>query len=185
MQRYRRPALQALVLLALWLVLSGKFDAFHVGMGVASVALVLWLNRALLGGTSLEPGPTRPMDLLSLATYVPWLAWKMVASGLYVAYLSLHPRMPVSPVLIRFRSHQPSVSAQVILGNSITVTPGTLTLAIEDDQITVHSLTGHLAEELGEGTLSRRVARLFGARPEPALSDVRTLDPPALPVRDG
>lgn len=168
-------AVQALSLLALWLVLSGHWDAFHIGVGVMAVGFVVWLNRPL-HAVRLEPGgPARPMRIWRFAVYLPWLFAQMLSSALYVAYLSLHPRCPVAPLLLRFRSHQPSLTAQVVLGNSITLTPGTLTLEIHAGELTVHALSERSADGLISGTMPRRVARLFGTYPEPPLTDVRKL----------
>lgn len=168
---------QAAILLLLWLVLSGHLDAFHIGLGVAAVAFVLWINRPVQSAPLEASGEfsREPVRVLRLLTYLPWLFWQMLASGLYVAYLSLHPRCPVAPLLLRFRSHQPNLSAQVVLGNSITLTPGTLTIEIRDGELTVHALTERSADGFLEGSMPRRVARLFGAHPEPPLDQVRKL----------
>ena len=168
---------QAVVLLVLWLVLSGHWDAFHIGMGAAAVAFVLWVNRPIRA-VPLGPGGSfsrSPIRVLRLIGYLPWLFGQMLSSGLYVAYLSLHPRVPVSPLIVRCISRQPVLSAQVMLGNSITLTPGTLTLDIEGDELTIHALTPRAADGFLEGSMPRRVAHLFGGRPEPPLEAVRRI----------
>jgi multicomponent Na+:H+ antiporter subunit E len=183
-QRHQRRFLlfEGLILLAIWLVLSGYFDPFHVGLGVATVAFVLWINRPAraivvdrdaptldpLGGTA-----AAPIRFLRLALYLPWLFWQMLVSGVYVARLALAPRPRIAPLILRFRSRQPSYTAQVFLGNSITLTPGTLTLDIEGDELTVHAINERAADAFLAGSMARRVAALFGGAPEPLITDMR------------
>lgn len=175
--RIRFPLGKALLLMALWLVLSGHRDPFHLSLGVASVAFVLWINRPIRRvplALPCRPQPP-PIRLWRLLTYLPWLFGQMLASGLYVAYLSLRPGPAMRPLLVRFQSRLPSLSAQVVLGNSITLTPGTLTVEIEEDRFTVHALSERTADGLLDGRMARRVARLFGAPPGPAIAEVRKI----------
>lgn len=176
---YRRHYLvgQVVMLLALWLILSGHWDPFHIGMGVAAVAFVVWINRPVRAVPLGADGEfsRRPIRLLRLIAYLPWLFWQMFTSGIYVAYLALHPRVPISPLLLRFRSFEPGVPAQVVLGNSITLTPGTLTLEIEGQVLTVHALTERTADDFLHGSMPRRVAHLFGFDSEPVLTEVRRI----------
>lgn len=165
--------LQAPFLLALWLVLSGKLDLFHVGSGVFATGLVLWLDRKL-GPASLEEGerPLRPHFGRHLL-YFPWLAWQMLVASWQVGRVIVHPAMgeKIAPNLIRFRSAQPHVIAKVVLANSITLTPGTLTVKIEGDSFLVHALTAESARSLLEGTMQRKVAAAFGVSLEEPVTD--------------
>ena len=60
--------------------------------------------------------------------YLPWLAYQILASNIYVAYLVLHPRMPIDPSLVEFETSLQSERALVLLAQSITLTPGTVTV---------------------------------------------------------
>jgi multicomponent Na+:H+ antiporter subunit E len=160
-----------LALFAVWLVLSGHYDLFHLSLGLLSVGMVLWINRRILPGRT--PGsPARRLRAGRLTLYLAWLLWQMVLAGLHVARVVLTPRMPIHPRLIRFTSRQPNEVAQVILGNSITLTPGTLTLEIEGDTFLVHSLTETTAGGLVSGDMQRRVARLYCDHPDEMVFDV-------------
>ncbi len=174
---FRARAIQAVLLFGLWLVLSGMFDALHLAYGVFSVALVLLLNHRL-HLVPLHPGeiPTAHSIILHrLFVYLLWLLWQIVQSGLYVAYIVLHPRLPVDPRIVYFRSRQPNVQARVILGNSITLTPGTITVEIEGDRFMVHALDEQVARGLVTGDMEYRVARLYlrECRNEEACFDVQ------------
>ena len=79
-----------------------------------------------------------------------------------VAKRILSPRLPISPRVIRVKAGQQSDLARVIYANSITLTPGTVSLSLEGDEIEVHALTREAAEELESGKMDRRVTRTEG-----------------------
>ena len=158
----------AVALFVLWLVLSGKFDVFHLSMGVVSALCVaLGTRRLLLLPPDIGPPGSHPAGAMPLRflAYVPWLVWEIVVSSVHVAYVVLHPRMPIQPCLLRFDTSFPHVLAKLTLANSITLTPGTVTLDVDGDEFLVHALTGTSARGLqpGGGAVHRRVAALFGA----------------------
>ncbi|MBN2199050.1 MAG: Na+/H+ antiporter subunit E [Candidatus Aminicenantes bacterium] len=167
--------LQFAVLLGLWLLLSGRIDLFHVSAGVFSALLVTLMhvrvNRHLYFDKGIAAG--RSLRVVRLARYIPWLLKQIVLSSLQVAYAVLHPRMPINPSLVRFRVRLPNITARVILGNSITLTPGTLTLRIKDDEFLVHSLMEASHAGLIDGSLPRHVARLYGDKSADIVSEVK------------
>lgn len=169
---------QAALLMALWVVLSGFLDPFHLGLGGASVALVLWVNRGIrrLPAFRAAAQPDATLRPLRFLEYCLWLPVQILRSAIYVAGVVLHPRLPVRPVVVRFRSRQPNAFAQMILGNSITLTPGTLTVDVEGDWFVVHALTEKTARELLGGAMQRKVARLFTDEPGPMVFEA-SLDP--------
>jgi multicomponent Na+:H+ antiporter subunit E len=169
--------LQFLVLLALWLVLSGHYDAFHIGAGVFSAGVVtfmhLRINRHLYYTKKIAE--VHALRYARLALYVPWLMWQIVLASLQVAYAVLHPRMPIDPALVRFKTKLPNIAAKVILGNSITLTPGTYTVRIREDEFLVHSLMEVSHSGIVDGTLPGQVAKLYGDRPADVVYDVDIL----------
>ena len=105
-----------------------------------------------------------PIDIAGrLLLYVPWLLWAIVKANLDVARRILTFRLPISPRLIRVKASQKSDLGQVIYANSITLTPGTVSVDLQDGTILVHALTRECAEDLQEGEMDRRVAALEGA----------------------
>lgn len=176
---WRAVIIQALLLMALWLIFSGRFDALHISFGVISVAVVLGLNRRLARNPHFSmPGErSEPILLRRLPGYLLWLIWEIILANLQVAYLILHPKMPINPRLLQFRTHEPTAAAKAILGNSITLTPGTLTIDIKGDRFLVHALVPSSAESLADGTMQTRVARLFSKDVGVAVKEVRFLGP--------
>jgi multicomponent Na+:H+ antiporter subunit E len=166
----------AVALFVLWIVLSGKLDAFHLLLGAGSaLGISLGTRRLLLlppalGSEAVSPWAAFPW--LRLIAYLPWLLGQIVVSSLQVAYVVLHPKMPIQPRCIRFQTPLPHTLARLTLANSITLTPGTITLDVQDDTFVVHALTEAAARSLdppaGNGALQRRVAALYRAPASPS-----------------
>ncbi len=152
-----------------WFVLSGMTDLVHLLMGLVSAVAVTIVTRPLLlmpwGADRAGRLPAWDLPWLRLFTYWPWLAWQIIQANLQVALLVLHPRMPIKPQLVRFRKPLPGSVAHMILANSITLTPGTITVDLEGDEYIVHALSDEAARSLlpsvGEGEMQRRVGAVF------------------------
>jgi multicomponent Na+:H+ antiporter subunit E len=165
----------AIVLFGLWVVLSGKFDALHLLLGAGSavgVSLGTW--RLLLLSPAIGPESVYPFAAgpwLRFLAYLPWLLWQIVLSSFQVAYAVLHPKMPIQPGFIRFRTVLPHPLAQLTLATSITLTPGTITIDVQDDEFVVHALTAAAAQSLdpplGNGDMQRRVAAIYATPEQP------------------
>jgi len=151
------------LLFGFWLILSGNFDPFHLSMGIISTLIVVFWT-----GDLLFPDPKTCMKdalgtLFRLPGFLLWLAKEIVLSNLHVIYVALHPRMEdlLYPQMIEFDSTLKSELSQFVLANSITLTPGTITVRIQNGRFLVHALTSQTAEGL-PGEMQERVARLFG-----------------------
>ena len=99
---------------------------------------------------------------LGVLFYLPWLFWQIARANAAVARIILDPRLPIQPRLVRVRASQRSATGQVLYANSITLTPGTISLDLRNDTILVHALTDEAAAELETGKMDRRVCRLEG-----------------------
>ena len=144
-------------LLAFWLLLSGHFTVFLVFAGVGSSAAVVWLARRM-EVVDLEGVPIAFWRIVF--SYWPWLAWEIVKAAWDVTKIILHPRLPISPTLVRFRPSQRSTVGLVIHANSITLTPGTITVEASATEFLVHGLTKAGAEACVGSEMDRRLARL-------------------------
>lgn len=141
-----------LVLMAMWAVLSGKFDALHLGLGALSAVLVTI-------ATARWRSPHR-LPLLRLAFYLPWLMIEIFKSNLRVAGLVLFGRK-ITPKFMRLPPGVQGDWALATLGCSITLTPGTVTVEMASDQMTIHVLDEASAADLVGGSMARRVAQVF------------------------
>lgn len=146
-------------LLSFWLVLSGHFTVFLVLAGVGSSAAVVWVARRM----EVVDREGVPVDLWRIAFfYWPWLAREIIKSAWEVSKIILDPRLPISPTLVRFRPSQRSVVGLVTHANSITLTPGTITVDASPGEFLVHGLTKAGAEAVINSEMDRRLERLEG-----------------------
>jgi len=146
-----------------YLVLAGSLATFELFTGAISagiVAVVLW---GVSLTTPLRPGRTA-MQFLRLLLYVPYLLWEIAKANLQVAYVVLHPDLPIDPKMVEFDAAVWSPLPITTLANSITLTPGTLTVDVSKRHFTVHSLTGDSREGLFGGALERAVRFVFYGR---------------------
>jgi len=146
-------------LLAFWLILSGQSAPFLVLAGIGSSAAVVWiaLRMEMLDREGV------PVDFWrSVFSYWPWLVWEIVKAAWDVTKIILHPRLPISPTLVRFRPSQRSTVGLVTHANSITLTPGTITVQASATEFLVHGLTKAGAEASIDSEMDRRLARLEG-----------------------
>ena len=160
---------RSVVLFSFWLVLSGHFEVQYLVLGVVSSILTVAMTKDLLRPyrmTRFQPVPTTVRwmfsSLFRFSLYVPYLAYQIARSNVEVAYLVLHPRMPISPRLVEFETPLKMEPAQVLLAQSITLTPGTITVDVHDGRFLVHSLYPGAAQGLIKGGMPRRVGEVFG-----------------------
>lgn len=152
-----RMALMAVLLAVAWLLWSGFFTPLLLALGAFSCVLVVYLsNRMHLFDTDVFALRWS----LRLVRFWVWLAREVIRSSLEVSRLVLSPGLPISPTVVKFDTTCEHPVDQATLGNSITLTPGTLTLNIENGSFMVHSLTRQGAEEILDGEMDRRVAAL-------------------------
>jgi len=149
----------AIVLMGAWVLWSWHFTPLLLSFGVVSCIIVLLIARSM-GVVDREGAP---VDLPpGLLIYLPWLFWEIAKANVDVARIVLHPRLPISPQLIQVRAGQDDDVGRVIYANSITLTPGTVTIDTEGELITVHALTKEAADGVLSGDMDRRVPRLGG-----------------------
>ncbi len=165
--------LQFVALFAFWLLLSGRYQAKYVIIGAISAALVTFITNDLFYAVlqrSERAGIKARQVLLQIwrfLLYLPWLLLQIIIANVQVAYLVLHPRMPIEPVLLLFRTRMRKGMAQVTLGNSITLTPGTITTSLEDGNYIIHTLKPPLASGLVEGKMQNNIAKVYLEEEEP------------------
>lgn len=152
-----KAALLFLIMILTWLLWSGLFKPLIVGLGLVSCALcVLLTYRMRRHG----PDVFELSLLLRATTYLPWLLKEIALSSLKVMRIVLDPRLPIDPVVVRLRGSQRTQLGRVVYANSITLTPGTLTMDEDGEQLTVHTLTAADAHALQSGEMDARVSRL-------------------------
>jgi multicomponent Na+:H+ antiporter subunit E len=152
-----RALILGIALGGVWLLWSGHFTSLLVGLGFASTVGVVLLARRM--GVVDREGV--PADLAGrMLLYLPWLLWEIFKANVDVALRVLRPSLPISPRVVRVRAGQATDLGRVIYANSITLTPGTVSISVDGDVITVHALSREAADGLTAGAMDRRVQRV-------------------------
>ena len=144
-----------------WIVLSGKFDPLLLWLGGISSFFVAYYFYDLLF-PAMEPGYMKVF--FRFVRYTPWLMWEIIKANFHLLYLAFHPRMKdlIDPHIITFKTNLKSDIAIATLANSITLTPGTITVTADQDGVfRVHAIDRESAEGL-PGTMLKKVAQVFG-----------------------
>ena len=154
-----RILIRASLFFLIWVALSGKFNYLHLTIGLGLSLGIAWLNT--------WPSTEAPMRVSwpALLGYVPWLFSRILASSIHMVRLILDPKLPIDPQLLEHQTALPHHAAIVLLGNSITLTPGTITVEVSPNQLTVHSIDPASSIDLLSGTLEKKVAKVFPQPP--------------------
>ncbi len=150
-----------IVLLSLfWMLLSGYLQPLLLGLGAASVALTVYLSHRM----NIIDHESYPLHLTSkFPGFFIYLFGEIVKANIDVVKRILRWRgAAISPQLIEIPQSQNTDLGAVIYANSITLTPGTVTIRLSDDTLTVHALSEDVARELATGAMSKEIAdRVF------------------------
>ena len=155
-----RHILMLLIMFGVWLLWSGHYSFDHMlvlGLGVVSCVFVVYMANRM----DIVDEEGHPIHLLfQLLLYIPWLLWAIVKANIDVAKRVLNPSLPISPCMVRIKATQKTDLTRVIFANSITLTPGTVSVELVGDDILVHALTREAAEDVQSGDMDRRVTSL-------------------------
>ncbi len=138
-----------LLLFVFWIAVSSSFAWPQLLVGFAVSAFVVYFNRTLLI-TAADRPPVNLKNILWILGYGLKLLKDILIANFQVAYIVLHPKMPIEPNLVTMRVDIDSVASRVLLGNSITLCPGTLTVLADEKDFLVHALTIESGEEIKE-----------------------------------
>jgi multicomponent Na+:H+ antiporter subunit E len=167
-------------LMLFWIAMSGCLDAFHIGLGVLCSGIVIAFNYRLKTSRffDFELESLHNLRVFKIFFYLFWLAYQILLSGFRVAFVILNPRMPIETHIVKFKTRLPHAQAKMVLGNSITLTPGTLTIDIVDDEFTVHAFTHESAADILNDNMPRHVFQLFSDKKIDVIYDAETITSP-------
>ncbi|MFA5294736.1 MAG: Na+/H+ antiporter subunit E [Methanoregulaceae archaeon] len=141
-----RAAVTFVILLAFWIILSGYFDAFHLGAGIICCAIVSIISADLL----FQSGRTIPASVgtfIRFLLFIPRLMVSILVANIDVAFRILHPKMPVDPGIITLETSFKDDILRTTFANAMTLTPGTITVDVSGNTFVVHALTQEHAEK--------------------------------------
>lgn len=152
-----RSLVSFIALFATWVTLSGHFSPYFLLSGAACSAVAVWL----MGRLDVFGKGAWPLDPLRLiALYLPWLIWQVVKANFDVALRVWSPRTGIEPQLVRIPCRLKTEAGLALLANSITLTPGTVTLAIEEDELIIHSLSDLATASVQGPEMQDRIAAM-------------------------
>jgi len=163
-----------LILGGVWWILSGLTLFLILCLGAGSIFFIVWICHRM----DTIDHETHPIHLATgIITYFPWLLWKIILANWDVAKVILMNNSSIRPRLIRIKASQVSEVGLVAYANSITLTPGTVTLDVEGEDFLIHSLTEGSYDDLLGGEMDQRITKLelgkFGRKTaqKPTLKD--------------
>ena len=154
------PITLGLGLFGLWLLLSGHYDdPLLLTLGVISSIAVVFIAQRM----DVIDHESVPLRLrFGFIGYLAWLAKEIALANIAVAKIIISPSLPLSPLLFRVKTSQKTDVGRVTHANSITLTPGTVSVEVEDGDIIVHAIAGNLASDMAKGGMDRRVTAVEG-----------------------
>jgi multicomponent Na+:H+ antiporter subunit E len=151
-----------IIMFVLWVMLSWNFDPVLLSMGLlCSLLVAYWSHDLLIDEPDFGLTIRR---YLSLVKYIPWLLWQIILANLNLVYLTLNPRDIIEPTVIQFNPDLQTDMGVVILANSITLTPGTVTIVGNRQEFIVHAITQKDAEGLLAGNMQAKVRNIERGR---------------------
>lgn len=149
------------VLFVFWLIMSGHYEAWLVALGALSAALSVWIALRLEAVD--HEGHPLHLALAGLTRFWPWLLAEIVKSNLDVARAILSSPTSIDPTVFKVKAGQKDELGWMIYGNSITLTPGTVTVELDaEGMLTIHALNRASREGVESGEMDRRVTRFMG-----------------------
>jgi len=143
-----------------WVIFSGQLDTFHLTLGVISCALVTWLSADFLFENRKIGMASRLSQAGKLVAYLIWLLYQILLANFHMFKLAFSKPEVLQPQIIRYDSNLKSDFEKYLLANSITLTPGTVTIKIIGDAYYVHAISDIAAKGL-DGQMEKRIANIF------------------------
>ncbi len=157
-----------IALFIFWLGLSGTIEPKIIFYGVIASAVTALVTYPLLLVDSEDK--TKKYFIFDVfkykfACYAFWLLWQLILANVHVMRTICDADLPINPRIVRFYFRMDNPVAATLLANSITLTPGTVTVNVEDDGLfEIHALTDFTAEGVLDGSMQAKIADLFGEK---------------------
>jgi multicomponent Na+:H+ antiporter subunit E len=131
-----RVIISTFVLFVTWVILTQSFDPQELITGFIVASIVSLISPAIAGE---KPGKWfQPKRYLYLIVYLFYFIWQMIKSNIDVAKRVINPKLPIKPGIVKVKTKLKTNAAKLALANSITLTPGTLTVDIVGDEFYIH-----------------------------------------------
>ena len=156
------------VLFGFWMVLSGRTETKFIVYGLLTAAVTTWVTYPLLLVPNKEGSKKYFVFGVSIPKFIMyffWLMWQLVLANIDVLLATTAQELDIDPKVVRFYFRADNPMASVVLANSITLTPGTVTINVTDDGLyEIHALTRGAAAGVLDGSMQKKVAALYGEK---------------------
>ena len=156
------------VLFGFWMVLSGRTETKFIVYGLITAAVTTWVTYPLLLVPNKEGSKKYFVFGVSIPKFIMyffWLMWQLVLANIDVLLATTAQELDIDPKVVRFYFRADNPMASVVLANSITLTPGTVTINVTDDGLyEIHALTRGAAAGVLDGSMQKKVAALYGEK---------------------
>ena len=149
-----------ILFLSVWLALSGKYDVFHVSLGIISSLIVAYTSRDLINNSN---NICKNIKIfIKFLFYIPWLIYQIILSNFIITRIVLSKNVikNINPRIFTYETVLTSDLAKMFLANSITLTPGTITISVVDNKLTIHALKEEGAIE-GVKAIEDKLLKVF------------------------
>ena len=165
--KWATVGIEFIVLFLFWIILSGQLKIKYLLIGMFASALVTFLTHELIYNKTLSIGKGTSLSYIfkcasRFMLYLPWLILAIMKANITIALILIRPRMPIDPGFLQLETKLKKSLSLVTLANSITLTPGTITVELEDGKFIIHSLVHKCAGDLETSLMQNKVARIFG-----------------------
>ncbi len=150
----------AIAMFAFWILLSGEFTFILITSGVIASLIVAYLSHDIFIGKA--DFKTETGRVFRFIVYVPWLLWEIVLANVEIACLVLSPKSLVDPQIVRLKPDLKTDLGIVTLANSITLTPGTVTIEANREEFVIHAIWQKSAEGIISGEMQQKVKWIEG-----------------------
>ena len=156
------------VLFGFWMVLSGRTETKFIVYGLLTAAVTTWVTYPLLLVPNKEGSKKYFVFGVSIPKFIMyffWLMWQLVLANIDVLLATTAQELDIDPKVVRFYFRADNPMASVVLANSITLTPGTVTINVTDDGLyEIHALTRGAAAGVLDGSMQKKVPALYGEK---------------------
>ena len=159
LEQVRHFSLAFILFFLFWLLLSGHYDFFHISIGIFCCLLISYSSSDFLF-VHVGADDTH-LILPRLLTYIPWHLYQIFVSNIYLAKLVFSPLSRLNPRILPYPTKLTNGLALVTFANSITLTPGTITIDLDEHIFYVHAIDDKVADDLLTGEMENRVERVF------------------------
>ena len=150
-----------LLFFLVWIIFNGKITAEIVWIGLAVSVFVFWFMCKFMG-YSLQKEKNFYKKFVSFGGYVYILIKEIISANMTLFHMIMTEKERIEPVLVTFHTDLKTETARVILANSITLTPGTITVSIEENKLVVHCLDKSLADGLKDSVFEQKLKAMEG-----------------------